>query len=356
MDVANNRDNLNKLRLLLHRGMRDTNGKRKRKDGTPAQVSTYYPGIYGFSTVQRAKEIKIGVSRELYDRLNNHRLCFPKEMYVNFLVITKMSDDHKDEWQVARAIEKVIHSKVKKVAESYSKEWGVIVSIDSLRDVLTKILNDHKDYWRYLLVFHQRDRDGFWKVVENKELKQADWRPPTYSRRSEVTKLYDLIHAGGHRGGGGSGALSEVLGKQGVQKLRESFNTNPKSRPGFPGEVHAIEMSGEHKGSSYNYAGPGTHFKERQERGDQPINGLDAIAEEHDRVYADPGMTPEEEKEADLTFLRGAIKFVHLPEAKLALASIAGKLGLQSFGKVPWGVFKQEAEQAIQEGKHIGDT
>lgn len=201
MDIANNKTNLKKIRLLLHRGMRDTKGKRTKKDGSPAQVSTYYPGIYGFSTEKVPNEIKIGVSRELYDRLMNHRLCFPKEMFVHFLVITKLDKDHNTEWQTARAIEKVIHSKVKKVPGSYSKEWGIIVQYDHLREVLSKILNDHKDSWRYIIVFKQNDKDGFWKIIENKgqDLKAGDWRYSTESRQSEVRKIYDLIHP--HRGG-----------------------------------------------------------------------------------------------------------------------------------------------------------
>lgn len=61
---------------------------------------------------------------------------------------------------------------------------------------------------------------------------------------------------------------------------------NPESRTLYPGEKHAVVLSGDYKGSNYNYLGPGTRLRERQMRGDRPINSLDQAAYEQDILYS----------------------------------------------------------------------
>jgi hypothetical protein len=51
--------------------------------------------------------------------------------------------------------------------------------------------------------------------------------------------------------------------------------------------------------NNYNFAGPGTHLKERLARGDRPINALDAAAMRHDMDYARPGVTNNQIRASD---------------------------------------------------------
>lgn len=127
---------------------------------------------------------------------------------------------------------------------------------------------------------------------------------------------------------------------------RNMLNKNPKSRPLYPGEKHAVELSGEYKGSSYNYMGPGTQLAKRLARGDPPINEADAIAKTHDIAYSklgdikDPEALKEAELKADKEAIKGWAKLENkLPEVKVAIASISAKMAGQLAGKIPWGVY-----------------
>lgn len=53
----------------------------------------------------------------------------------------------------------------------------------------------------------------------------------------------------------------------------------------YPGEHHAVSLSGPTRGQIHNFTGPGTHIRERLARGDKPINDLDAVSMEHDINY-----------------------------------------------------------------------
>ena len=55
--------------------------------------------------------------------------------------------------------------------------------------------------------------------------------------------------------------------------------------PRFPGEMHAIGLSGKDKGKLYEYAGPKTAIKQRIEQDIKPINKIDAAAKKHDISY-----------------------------------------------------------------------
>tara|TARA_R110000751_G_scaffold62881_3_gene130206 strand:+ start:1388 stop:3325 length:1938 start_codon:yes stop_codon:yes gene_type:complete len=72
--------------------------------------------------------------------------------------------------------------------------------------------------------------------------------------------------------------------------------------PLFKGEMHLTTDNG----VPYSYAGPGTHFKTRQKRGDKGINNLDMAAKIHDFHYADPFATKSEIRVADLELQQAA--------------------------------------------------
>lgn len=66
------------------------------------------------------------------------------------------------------------------------------------------------------------------------------------------------------------------------QKGRGSMEERQLTRPGFPGEKHAIAVPSL---ARYNYLGPGTRVDLRTERNDPPINDLDRAAKKHDTLY-----------------------------------------------------------------------
>lgn len=135
---------------------------------------------------------------------------------------------------------------------------------------------------------------------------------------------------------------NKLTGKVGTT-IRNMLNRNPKSRPLYPGEAHAVELSGKYKGSSYNFMGPGTQVEKRIARGDRGINGADEIARVHDMEYVALGKITNKQQRiqaeinADKKFLRKIAKFKYLPEVKAAWVAIAGKLAGQLAGKIPWG-------------------
>ena len=67
---------------------------------------------------------------------------------------------------------------------------------------------------------------------------------------------------------------------------------------------------------SYNFLGPGTKLEERLQRGDKPINKLDAAALEHDIAYSKAN-TSEDYKAADYKLEQEAWKRVTDPSAHL---------------------------------------
>lgn len=69
--------------------------------------------------------------------------------------------------------------------------------------------------------------------------------------------------------------------KDDVIKTIDNFFTGQE----YPGEHHAISLSGPTKGQVHHFTGPGTHIKERLQRGDRPINDLDAVSMDHDISY-----------------------------------------------------------------------
>lgn len=56
----------------------------------------------------------------------------------------------------------------------------------------------------------------------------------------------------------------------------------------------------------HNYTGPFTRFKKRQQRGDKPVNRVDALSEIHDRAYEDAGGSQMKINQADVVYVGNA--------------------------------------------------
>jgi hypothetical protein len=61
-----------------------------------------------------------------------------------------------------------------------------------------------------------------------------------------------------------------------IKKAYKKLVEYPNTAPSFPGEIHF---------PGHNYTGPGTQIEARLERGDKPVDEVDAIAKEHDIDY-----------------------------------------------------------------------
>lgn len=136
--------------------------------------------------------------------------------------------------------------------------------------------------------------------------------------------------------------------------IRTFISRDPKTRPLFKGEQHAIRLSENdpYKYSSYNYMGPGTNVEGRLKRGDNGINEADDIAKQHDMDYYNMKYIrdPEERKRFEIMSDLNAIKRwlsssdKTLPEVKLAIASITAKMWAQQAGKIPYGIYSNNPE------------
>ena len=72
-------------------------------------------------------------------------------------------------------------------------------------------------------------------------------------------------------------------------------------------------MQGEWHLPGHNFTGPGTNLKYRLERGDEPINKIDALSLHHDLRYEFYGDSMFEVLRADVQFIGGAIGIVFSP-------------------------------------------
>jgi len=66
----------------------------------------------------------------------------------------------------------------------------------------------------------------------------------------------------------------------------------------------------------YRYLGPGTKLQKRLKRGDQPVNGLDAAARQHDIAYA-ASNNMQDRHRADAILAEQAWRRVTAPDAGL---------------------------------------
>ena len=105
-----------------------------------------------------------------------------------------------------------------------------------------------------------------------------------------------------------------------------------------------------HLTSKYNYAGPGTFFKARQQGSDvyeklmkdagrklvgtkpydKPINKLDTCAVSHDRVYSNPKSTAAQVQQADRVFQNCISKIKVSDGVEEKFLAVAGKAGFDA--------------------------
>ena len=104
-----------------------------------------------------------------------------------------------------------------------------------------------------------------------------------------------------------------------VKKVNKTIDENiepvENNIPLAEGEIHAKKIvlkNGKVKYQNYNYAGPGTKVKERLSKKVQPIDGIDAAAQQHDidytlnfqeRIKKGQKVTKKEVQEADKRFV-----------------------------------------------------
>jgi len=108
-------------------------------------------------------------------------------------------------------------------------------------------------------------------------------------------------------------------------------------RPGYPGEKHTILTDWDGNRAIANYAGPFTHFKERQRRGDKPVSFIDKVAEKHDSVYDVSRGNTQAIRKADNEMIKAlsSPNLQHPREAMLARNAILGKKLLENVGIRP---------------------
>lgn len=95
--------------------------------------------------------------------------------------------------------------------------------------------------------------------------------------KSVQTVLDKTVNGGSQLGSQlGSAGFTDSLPESSLDSSQGKFPNK------FPDEHHAYSVK---KKGYYSYLGPGTHYNERQQRGDQPINGLDRVAMIHDGEY-----------------------------------------------------------------------
>ena len=75
-----------------------------------------------------------------------------------------------------------------------------------------------------------------------------------------------------------------------------------------------IHLQGEYHLPGHNFTGPGTKLKYRLERGDQPVNKVDALALSHDMRY-DNYDSAYERFNADVHFIVGSAGIVFSPSS-----------------------------------------
>ncbi len=72
-------------------------------------------------------------------------------------------------------------------------------------------------------------------------------------------------------------------------------------------------IQGEYHLPGHNFTGPGTQLKYRLERGDEPVNKVDALSLHHDMRYQFYGDSAFEVFRADVQYIGGAVGIVFSP-------------------------------------------
>jgi hypothetical protein len=115
----------------------------------------------------------------------------------------------------------------------------------------------------------------------------------------------------------------------------EVLSSSKYKRSGFPGELHPIVNDWDGKKVIANYLGPGTNYKARSARGDQPVSALDSHAKIHDGAYERNRGNPQGIRNADVSFINNVRRDSRLSsgEKALGIGAIGGKVLAEKMGK-----------------------
>lgn len=115
-----------------------------------------------------------------------------------------------------------------------------------------------------------------------------------------------------------SNLYSGSIGTKVKNYYGRNINPHPNWSPGFVGEKHMIHSSG----NTYNFLGPGTHIDERVQRGDVPMDSIDAVAKTHDIAYS-RARNLKDVRRADKAFVKGIKRS---SAGKVSKAIVAGAI------------------------------
>ena len=94
-----------------------------------------------------------------------------------------------------------------------------------------------------------------------------------------------------------------------------------------------VTIQGEWHLPGHNFTGPGTKLQYRLERGDEPINKVDALSLHHDMRYQFYGDSEFEVFRADVQFIAGSIGIVFSPSSTMRergeAVFVGGVMGLK---------------------------
>ena len=136
-----------------------------------------YSGCYIFSRKENDTTFKLGMSKNLFRRLKDHKSCYPykDEYWLQYIIIVLGSTDEEKSSRF-RKLEKALLAENKhlnstaKIEESTEKEQGnrpveyrVATNRKALNSAVEVVLNEKYDLWDLLIVFSPFG----WRIMKN---------------------------------------------------------------------------------------------------------------------------------------------------------------------------------------------
>ncbi len=152
--------------------------------------------------------------------------------------------------------------------------------------------------------------------------------------------------------------LYNVYGSERATQLKNLYgkylNPHHNWRPSYAGERHLLDP---YSGAMMNYCGPGTHLRERQARGDLPLDypgGLDEQCMKHDIAYAE-AQNFGQIRFADKKFIADVEQSTAKPILKsIAKMAIKGKMKAEDIGLLSKSRFLSPQNLIQQTPAHLG--
>lgn len=169
------------IRNLLRTGYRFS--KSTKPENKKKKVATYNSGVYMLSRDYDDRHYKIGISKNLYNRLTDYKVClpYPDEMWLQMVIITPSNVE-------AKQIEKeLINAKKFKTFQGVkSKEWKILSKIDNIKNMIKNILQKHPELYTHIIVFNKNS----WRVIKKGDEPYNLLRPTD----REGKKKFNIIH------------------------------------------------------------------------------------------------------------------------------------------------------------------